>query len=217
MLAGTPSVFIRLAGCPLRCRWCDTAYAWDYSGGDEYSPAEIAAAVQRWPCRHVVITGGEPLVGPDLEARPGLAELTSRLRALGRHITIETAGVWAIPDLACDLMSISLKLGNATPAAEHAAEHERLRCNLTAAKYLMGAYPYQLKFVIGSASDGSEVHAILEQLGPVYTGWVWLMPQARSREEMLEQGVMVAEMCLQSGFCFSPRLQAMLWDNRRGK
>ncbi|MHC4744406.1 MAG: 7-carboxy-7-deazaguanine synthase QueE, partial [Planctomycetota bacterium] len=55
-LAGVPSVFIRTAGCPLRCRWCDTKYAWDASEGEEYSVDEIVDKVTHWRCRHVVIT-----------------------------------------------------------------------------------------------------------------------------------------------------------------
>lgn len=56
---GLPSVFIRLTGCPLRCRWCDTAYA--FSGGENMTIAGILDAARRWPTRHVCVTGGEPL------------------------------------------------------------------------------------------------------------------------------------------------------------
>ena len=112
MLVGVPSVFVRLAGCPFRCRWCDTAYAWDYAAGEDLSGNQIVEQVNRWPCRFVVLTGGEPLMAGDLSVRPGLADLTRRLAALGKHITIETAGALFVPDLACDLMSISPKLTN---------------------------------------------------------------------------------------------------------
>jgi 7-carboxy-7-deazaguanine synthase len=217
MLAGVPSVFIRLAGCPLRCRWCDTAYAWDYSAGTECELADIVAEVQRFSCRHVVVTGGEPLVGPDLTARRDLVELTGRLKALGRHITIETAGVFFVADLACDLMSISPKLDNATPVSlVFAGEHERLRCDGAATKALLEAYPYQLKFVVQSRGDVPEIRELLERLGPVEVDRVLLMPEARSREEMHQRGPMVAELCLETGFRFGPRLQTSLWDNRRG-
>ena len=46
MLVGTPSVFVRLAGCPFRCRWCDTAYAWDYAAGEDLDPDQIVAQVR---------------------------------------------------------------------------------------------------------------------------------------------------------------------------
>jgi len=48
-LAGVPSVFIRLAGCPLRCKWCDTKYAWNAAAGTDYSIEDIVKAVQKYP------------------------------------------------------------------------------------------------------------------------------------------------------------------------
>lgn len=209
MLAGVPSVFIRLAGCPLRCRWCDTAYAWDYAAGTEYAPADLVAAVGRFSCAHVVVTGGEPMVGPDLTARPGLLDLTRALKNLGQHITIETAGVRFVPDLACDLMSISPKLSNAS-------DHERTCCDLTAAKSLIEAYPYQIKLVIDSPEDMPEVHEVLRQLGDVDPQRVMLMPQARTRQEFEKGASVVAQLCLEAGLRFGPRLQAVLWENRPG-
>ncbi|MBN1361162.1 MAG: radical SAM protein [Sedimentisphaerales bacterium] len=218
MLAGVPSVFVRLAGCPLRCRWCDTAYAWDYSAGTEHTLDGLVAEVGRIACRHVVVTGGEPLVGPNLTARPGLVDLTCRLKDLGKHVTIETAGVLFVPGLACDLMSLSLKLSHSTPLpADLAAEHERIRRDLEQAKALIETYPYQLKFVIESHDDSTEVMEILGRLGSVDRERVLLMPQARRREEMVERAPMVAELCLETGFRFGPRLQTTVWDNRRGR
>src|SRR4030042_6969102 len=86
-LAGTPSVFVRLAGCPLRCRWCDTKYAWSEGAGDDCSIEKILQTVQQWGCKFVVITGGEPMANPDLP------QLLQRLKSLGKHITIEPAGI----------------------------------------------------------------------------------------------------------------------------
>ncbi len=218
VLAGVPSAFIRLAGCPLRCRWCDTSYAWDYAQGTEVSLDDTVTQVEQFSCRHVVITGGEPLVGPDLAVRPGLVDLTHRLRSLGMHITIETAGLLCVPDLACDLMSISLKLSNSTPlSAEVAAEHERLRADLAAARDLIQSYSYQLKLVIESRDDLAEVMEMLERLGEVDRERVLLMPQARRREDFARCVPLVAELCLEAGFRFGPRLQTTLWDNRPGR
>ena len=109
-LAGVPSVFIRLAGCPLRCKWCDTKYAWDNTAGENYSIEKILQTVQQWPSKFIVITGGEPMINSDLP------KLVQKLKALGKHITIETAGIAYIPDMPCDLMSISPKLSNSVPA-----------------------------------------------------------------------------------------------------
>ena len=65
-LAGVPSVFVRLAGCPLRCRWCDTKYAWETTSGQESAVDDIIKTIERFPTEYVVVTGGEPMVRTDL-------------------------------------------------------------------------------------------------------------------------------------------------------
>jgi 7-carboxy-7-deazaguanine synthase len=212
MLVGVPSVFVRLAGCPFRCRWCDTAYAWDYSAGEELDPAEILLRISRWSCRFVVLTGGEPLMGEDLTVRPELVDLTHRLRALGKHVTIETAGTLFVPDLACDLISISPKLGNSASTSLH-----QTNIDPGPLSRLLTAYPYQLKFVIESPQDIDEVREVLGRLGPVDPERVLLMPQARTREELLARSPMVADLCKETGFRFCDRLHIFLWGDERGK
>jgi len=213
MLVGTPSVFVRLAGCPFRCRWCDTAYAWDFAAGQELEPDQIAEQVNLWPCRFVILTGGEPLTGPDLAVRPGLVDLSHRLRAAGKHITVETSGVLFVPDLACDLMSISPKLTN---AASHAGTHQIDRLDLETIRRLIHAYPYQLKFVVESPEDIEEVRQVLAQLGDLEPARVMLMPQASTPEELLRRSPAIAEACKQAGLRFGQRLHLLLWGRQRG-
>jgi len=211
MLAGVPSVFVRLAGCPLRCRWCDTKYAWDENAGRDYSIEEIAGAVGQWESRFVVITGGEPMVKPELP------ELTQELKKIGKHITVETAGIAYAADLKCDLMSISPKLSNSAPAEpELAGRHNEGRLDTEVLRKLIGEYEYQLKFVVDSEDDLEEVEETIEALGNVDSEKVMLMPQAVSREELLSKSPMVADMCKRCGFAFCQRLQVILWDNERG-
>lgn len=212
-LVGVPSVFVRLAGCPYRCRWCDTAYAWDYSVGEELDPVDVVEQIGRWSCRHVVLTGGEPLMGEDLGIRTGLVDLTHRLRALGKHITIETAGTLFVPGLACDLLSISPKLGNSTSLATHPMG----RPDPKVLSRLIAAYPYQLKFVIESPGDIDEIQGLLGSLGPVDPACVLLMPQARTRDQLLARSPMVAELCRKTGFRFCDRLQIWLLSDERGR
>jgi 7-carboxy-7-deazaguanine synthase len=217
MLAGVPSVFVRLAGCPFRCRWCDTAYAWDYAAGEEISADQIIAQVNRWPCRFVVLTGGEPMMGRDLSIRPGLADLTQRLKALGKHITIETSGALFVPDLACDLMSVSPKLASSTSCQDGVmGVHQADRFDLETLRRLIHAYPYQLKFVVESAEDIAEVEVVLGGLGEFALERVMLMPQATTTEELLSRSPAIADACKQTGLRFGQRLHVQLWDRQRG-
>ncbi len=211
-LAGVPSVFIRLAGCPLRCRWCDTKYAQDPTAGEEYSIAEVVEKANHWRFEHVVITGGEPTIQKDLP------QLTRELKAAGKHITIETAGIAYIPDMPCDLMSISPKLSNSMPAdAKLAAMHEDSRLDIAVLGELIDHHDYQLKFVVDSVNDLPEIQETLEKMDHVDVQKVMLMPQAATKDELLAKSPMVAEMCKMVGFAFSQRLQVLLWDNEKGK
>jgi 7-carboxy-7-deazaguanine synthase len=211
-LAGVPSVFIRIAGCPLRCRWCDTKYAWSKEAGRQYSIVEVIRAVQQWPCRFVVITGGEPMVDPDLP------ELAGVLKAAGKHITIETAGIAYIPEMPCDLMSISPKLSNSVPKEVELVEvHKDSKLNLAVLEELISNYNYQLKFVIDSVNDLAEIQELLDKIDNVDTAKVMLMPQAATRDEYLTKSKTVVDICKLVDFTFSQRLQVLLWNNERGK
>ena len=211
-LAGVPSVFIRLAGCPLRCRWCDTKYAWDKEAGRPYGPDQIVRVMQKWPCKHVVITGGEPMVNSDLP------QLANELKAAGKHITIETASITYIPDMPCDLMSISPKLSNSMPdEPKLAAIHKDSKLDLAVLGALIDNYNYQLKFVVDSEADLPEIEETVEKLENADRQKILLMPQAATRRELLAKSPMVAEFCKHTGYAFSQRLQVLLWNNERGR
>ena len=207
-LVGVPSVFIRASGCNLRCAWCDTPYTSWRPEGAEQPLDRILEQVKAHPSRHVVVTGGEPMIAPEI------APLTERLRGLGMHITIETAGTVFEP-VACDLMSISPKLSNSTPEGEWAARHGRLRIQPAVLLELMARYPYQLKFVIEKPADVEEAGALVEQLG-AERDRVILMPEGTDRDRLRERSVWLAEICKEEGFRFSPRLHVDLYGNRRG-
>jgi 7-carboxy-7-deazaguanine synthase len=211
-LAGVPSVFIRLAGCPLRCRWCDTKYAWASDAGKQMSPEDILDEISPHQAHFVVITGGEPFV------HQGLAELVVLLHRQSYHITVETAGIQYIPNLPIDLVSISPKLSNAIPEnAQQAAEHQQHPFNPKVLNRLIEAYPYQLKYVVDGPNDLNEIADCLGQLDAVNPYKIYLMPQATTPKEYLEKSLWLADYCLQTGFSFSPRLQVMLWGGQRGK
>jgi 7-carboxy-7-deazaguanine synthase len=202
-LAGVPSVFIRLSGCPVGCVWCDTKYAWDVNEGEELPVPEIVNRIIQWPCRYVVITGGEPTVNPQL------ADLAKALKERNKHITIETAGIKFVAGLSCDLMSVSPKLSN--------SGHKNYSVHLPSIKQLVRRYPYQLKFVVDSADDLPEIQEAVKQIGGVSAEKVMLMPQAKTREELITKSLLVAQMCKETGYVFCQRLHILLFDGVRGK
>jgi 7-carboxy-7-deazaguanine synthase len=207
-LVGVPSVFVRLAGCPLRCTWCDTKYAWGASAGEDMSIEAVKAKVLAFEVRHVVVTGGEPLVNDELIA------LIDAIGDPSLHITIETSGIEYVAGLACDLMSISPKLSNSAPAdAADTDEVERL--NIDAMQRLIDEYDYQIKFVVDAPADLDEIAAVIAKLKNVNPYKIMLMPQASTKIEYVKKLPMVAEIAKNTGFTLSPRLQVELWGDSR--
>jgi 7-carboxy-7-deazaguanine synthase len=207
-LVGMPSVFVRTSGCNLRCSWCDTPYTSWKPEGVEMPLDRIVEQTVRHRARHVVVTGGEPLIAS------GIVDLTHRLRERGLHITIETAGTVFAP-VACDLMSISPKLSNSTPEGPFREHHERLRVQPEVLGRLMDRYEYQLKFVIAAPDDLGEAAALIEKAG-ADPRRVQLMPEGTDAAVLRERALWLAEECKRLGYRFSPRLHVDLWGSRRG-
>jgi 7-carboxy-7-deazaguanine synthase len=208
-LVGVPSLFVRTSGCNLRCSWCDTPYTSWNPEGEDLSVEDILARADRFPvARHVVLTGGEPMIAP------GIVELSERFRELRLHITVETAGTVFAP-VSCDLMSISPKLANSTPEGIFRAQHERLRHQPDILRRLMAHCDYQLKFVIANPTDIAEVTEMASLLDAP-PDKVILMPEGISAGVLEERGAWIAEICKQHGYRFSPRLHIQLYGNRRG-
>ena len=88
---GLPTVFVRLTGCPLRCGYCDTAYA--FEGGTKMALSEIMRTVEDYGARHVTVTGGEPL------AQPQCIDLLIQLCDAGYRVSLETSGAMPIADV----------------------------------------------------------------------------------------------------------------------
>src|SRR4051794_25830213 len=123
-LSGVPSVFVRASGCNLRCVWCDTPYASWNPEGEDAGVKEIVRRIIPLKTRHVVVTGGEPMIMPDI------VELCDELKSRGHHIPIETAAT-VYRSLKLDLASLSPKLANSTPhGTTFAKAHEEQRLNI---------------------------------------------------------------------------------------
>jgi 7-carboxy-7-deazaguanine synthase len=212
-LSGVPSAFIRTSGCNLRCWFCDSGYTSWQPEGETLSVVEVLMGLAEFPTRHVVVTGGEPLLAPEIE------ELCAYLRQRDYHITVETAATVFKP-IECDLASLSPKLSSSTPhereGGRHAAQHERLRLRPDVILAFMERSDYQLKFVIDRPADVEEVLRLLDGLPDVDRGKVLLMPQGVTREELHARGPWLAGECMKHGFRYCPRLHIELFGNRRG-
>ncbi len=175
--------------------------------------AAILDRVSAYPTRHVVVTGGEPLIAPAIE------ELCAGLRERRFHITLETAATVFKP-VACDLASLSPKLANSTPhvreGGRYALKHDELRLQIDVIQAFMDHSDHQLKFVLDRPEDLDEVHSILRRLRGVDVAKVLLMPQGISRDELSERAPWLVEACKYHGFRYCPRLHIELFGNVRG-
>jgi 7-carboxy-7-deazaguanine synthase len=213
LLTGVPSVFVRTSGCNLRCWFCDTPYASWRPEGRDMSIDEIVAQVEEWDTQHVVVTGGEPMLFAEL------IPLCESLRAIGRHVTIETAGTLYLP-LSCDLMSISPKFASSAPAVDTQPHwhrrHQRGRHRPEVVRQLVAAHDYQVKFVVDTPADLDEVTRYLGELPEIARGRVLLMPQGTDQEQLDSRARWVRPYCEAQGLIFCPRKQIEWFGPVRG-
>jgi 7-carboxy-7-deazaguanine synthase len=213
LLAGVPSIFIRTSGCNLRCHWCDTPYASWKPEGPEMSVEEILKKLTELNCDHVVLTGGEPMIAPDLP------ELATVLKKQNKHITIETAGTILPNGIPCDLASLSPKLSNSTPSPERdpawAKKHEATRLQPEVISEWVRKYPFQLKFVVSSENDLAEIKDLLSRLPPVPLRQILLMPEGIDVKTLATRSPWLLDICKREGFRFCPRLHIELFGHTR--
>lgn len=211
-LTGVPSVFVRTSGCNLRCRWCDTPYtSWEPEGEAWTVDAVVAEVARHAPVRHVVLTGGEPLIAKHLDA------LAARLHDAGYHLTVETAGTVFAP-LPVDLWSISPKLADSTPGIDAGAwrdRHEQARYRPEVIRRMMDAADYQLKFVVTAPDDLDEIAAIVATVG-ASPDRVMLMPQGTTSDEIDERSRWLVPLCIARGWRLCDRLHVRLFGHTRG-
>ncbi len=209
--AGQAAAFVRLGGCNLSCRWCDTAYTWDASVFDLASELQVVPTteVQRLAAGVgiplVVLTGGEPA----LQAREA-AVLAVGLRTKGHRVEMETSGTVPLGPLAgvLDLIVVSPKLSNSG-----LREHRRLRPAIL--RDLATRPEVVFKFVVQDLSELREVEALVDALN-VVPRCVWVMPEARDQEVLLRRLAELAQPVADRGWSLSSRLQVLLWGDARG-
>ena len=172
---------------------------------------DLAAADDQ--LKHLVITGGEPMLPAEIVA------LCQRLKQHPFHITIETAGT-IDREIACDLMSVSPKMSNSTPAHSRAGQwtekHEQARRRPDVVAALIGRTDYQIKFVVQTPDDLPELLEFLEDVPAIENEKVLLMPEGVSTDSLLEKADWLKEICERHGFKLCQRQHIFWYGNQRG-
>ena len=195
--SGLPTVFVRLTGCPLRCVYCDTAYA--FSGGENRALIDIVEQVKGFNCSTVCVTGGEPL------AQPNCIPLLKALVAQGLDVSLETSGAM---DIEAVPVAVSRVMDLKTPDSQES--HRNLWSNLA---HL--TVHDQIKFVVMSRADFDwaiemiHEHNLLDRVGDV-----WISP---SHHDVSPSAL--ADWVLESGLPVRLQLQLhkILWNDEPGR
>jgi 7-carboxy-7-deazaguanine synthase len=227
---GRPSIFIRASLCNLHCVWCDTDYTWNWEGTPwrherdcepgyakfrkaeqiiELAPTEVAALVREFPCRHLVLTGGEPLLQEE-----EFLEVLTILRASdpGWTAEIETNGTCE-PGGAFDA---AITQYNVSPKLANSRQEEKLRLHDGPLAFFAHSPKASFKFVITNETDLAEVADLRSRLD-LAPGHIILMPEGRDPETLAERSRWLAEICRDHGYRFSPRLHIELWGPARAR
>lgn len=193
---GLPTVFIRLTGCPLRCVYCDTAYA--FTGGKKMTLADILADVEQYGGKYITVTGGEPL------AQPACLELMTQLLDKGYTVSLETSGaldVSAVDPRAIKVMDIKTPSSgemdkNRYANIEHLTTHD------------------QIKFVIGNDADYSWSKAILTEYDLLNRCEILFSPvMGQQNPTELADKILSDRLPVR----FQIQLHKLLWDDAQGK
>jgi len=194
--SGVPTVFIRLTGCPLRCGYCDTAYA--FSGGENIAIDELLAQVSQYNCRYVTVTGGEPL------AQPECLDLLKKLCDKDYRVSLETSGAMPIHNVDPRVVVI---LDLKTPGSGES--HRNVESNVASLKPVD-----EVKFVICDQKDYQWARAKIQQFDLSSRVADVLMSPAY---EQLEPRLL-AEWILADGLEVRLQLQLhkLIWGDRQG-
>lgn len=215
-LTGVPSVFVRTSGCNLRCRWCDTKYASWKPEGENVTINDLVDKVCSYPARHVVISGGEPMIAK------GIEEFTHLLKESGKHITIETAGTISPNGIQCDLASLSPKLSDSTPKEgdinkEWIDRHESKRLDYDILSEWVNSYNFQLKFVVSKEEEIKEIQNVINRIeGKIIPEKVLLMPEGVDPDTLRSRYDLLIDLCKENGYRLCHRLHIDLFGNTPG-
>lgn len=215
-LTGVPSVFVRTSGCNLRCRWCDTKYASWKPEGENVTINDLLNKVCSYPARHVVISGGEPMIAK------GIEEFVHLLKESGKHITIETAGTISPNGIQCDLASLSPKLSDSTPNEgdinkQWIDRHESKRLDYKILSEWVNSYNFQLKFVVSKEEEIKEIQNVISRIeGKILPEKVLLMPEGIDPDTLRSRYDLLIDLCKENGYRLCNRLHIDLFGNTPG-
>lgn len=191
---GTPVIFIRLSGCHLRCVWCDSKFTWDLKSGKEMSTTEIIKEIKKFPSKHLVITGGEPLI-----QQSSLKELFQELP--NYYIEMETSGsLKSHLDDYINHYNCSPKLSN--------SKNKEIRLE----KFPSEKTYY--KFVVSDEKNLTEIKAFIKK-HKLQKDKIFLMPEGIKKRKLQEKSLWLAEICKRENLRFTPRLHINIWGNKR--
>ena len=194
--AGLPTVFVRLTGCPLRCTYCDTAYA--FSGGREMALAEILAEVALHKTPYVTVTGGEPL------AQEGCKALLGALCDAGYEVSLETGGALDVSGVDARVVKV---LDIKTPASGEAEKN--LWSNLSS----LNAHD-EIKFVLCDEEDYAWAKQVLQEYKLNEECAVLFSPvQGKLSPTDLADWILCDHLPVRMQI----QLHKLLWGNQRGK
>ena len=209
--AGKPSVFLRTALCNLKCVWCDTKYTWDWDNYDyskevhEVPIEKVIEKIKEFEPKHLVITGGEPLIQQN--------DIASLLSKLGDDYFVEVeTDCTIIPNSALlehvNHWNVSPKTSNSGNSRE---AREIPQCYDFFAKLENSVF----KFVIENESDLKEIDELITKYS-IPKNKILLMPQASTKDELNLKKEEIEKIAVAKGMLFSSRLQVERWGNQRG-
>ena len=210
--AGIHAVFLRTSECNLKCVWCDTKYTWDWKNYDyskevnEMSIKEVRQSLEQFRIRHLVITGGEPLMQQD-----DLAELLTFLKP-EFYVEVETNGT-ILPNNA---LSTLVDQWNVSPKTKNSGNPLEM-CEINECyTFFSKKKNCYFKYVVESEDDLIEINQFISKYS-LKKDRVLLMTQAITKEEILAKENNVFTISKKNSLGFSPRLHVMKWGSQRGK
>ena len=209
---GKPAIFLRTAQCNLKCTWCDTKYTWDWKNYDyakevnEMTIEEIKEQILDLEIKHLVITGGEPLLQQD-----DLADLLSFLKP-DFYVEIETNCTILPNKMLTDLVD----QWNVSPKTENSGNPLELYENDECYYFFANQENCFFKYVVENESDIPEIKKFVTKYN-IPENRVQLMTQASTKEEISMKEKSISELAKLHNFSFSPRLHVAMWGSQRGK